>query len=1050
MINYSISLMCLVLASILFENLKICAMNPAALHAAHGAHWFLQQQKKRERNENLLKAAEKGDVAWVTSLVNDGADINHADYKNNSPLLLAAKYGHQAVVAALLSTKKIKNVDHTDQNGYTALIWGAEVGNADIAKLLVAHGANANKLYKNGSTTPVSLALEKNNDALFEALTGRKPPAASVPKKTPKPTSQPVPIPQQNKDPKLQLLEGAASNDRVLVRSLLQQGIDSNCVDSEGNTALILAAKNRHKDMVALLLLHKGTTVDQANTNFGDTALSWAAFRGDTDIVNLLISHGADVNKAGKQDITPLSLAARTGHVAVVRLLLQHHAHVNDADDRGNTPFSLAIASGEADVVELLIRHGADVHKAGKDGLTPLALAVRKGSREIIKLLAEHGADVNCAYNGITPLRVIVDKASEELTQKIAQDYISKHGKTLIATTVFGKDARVLLSTPFILNKHIPADVLAKLRSEVLKKHEELIKLLLKYGADSNYVAPDMYTPLTLATGEGWLEIVKLFLEHGAHAIAVKKGLGDALFWAVTDGHEDIALELLHYGAPINPNVEEKLRGMLENKKYSDLALSVLFGQSKRVSALLRQMPPAVLEEHRMRQCGKAPSLWQKARSAFNNYPDINTRDEFGMTVLHVAALRGDIDLIKKLLDFGADWRLHTGDGMTAHDIVKKSKDKAFAQGNVVRAGVFERIMNYINYYGTNIQNIVKAKTAYEKLSVQEKAELSNKFLQVVQAGNAQGVLDIVQQGVDSNQVNDQGETPLMLAAAAGNKDVMHMLLNHGADINQQDSMGNTALMRVIGQKSFEIAHMLIEHSADSSVTNNEGQTALTQALCTGNQDLLELLVKNGAVLDPVQSVQAIQADKYPIDTIIFLLRNGVSVTPELRAEITKRLEEKGMSQLSLAITSEDYSKLESLLCSIPQPVVTLNLARQHAAEEALQSMMQEFQQAVSSLQEPYIDINQQGADDGTTALHWAAAQGNIKAVQALLKHGAHQTLRDRCGLLPLEIAQRNMVTARTSGNAQTIARLQAVIQALNNHIQADVAQVRLEDLSLL
>ncbi|MCD6046080.1 MAG: tankyrase-2-like isoform, partial [Gammaproteobacteria bacterium] len=128
---------------------------------------------------------------------------------------------------------------------------------------------------------------------------------------------------------------------------------------------------------------------------------------GSKEIVNLLVTKGADVNRADKYGWTPLYFAAH-GDLEIVRLLLANGVdNVSRADNDGITPLHEAVAGGYIEIAKLLLVHGADINLADKAGNTPLHWSVRSKKyerRDVVKLLLIHGADVSRANNnGNTP-----------------------------------------------------------------------------------------------------------------------------------------------------------------------------------------------------------------------------------------------------------------------------------------------------------------------------------------------------------------------------------------------------------------------------------------------------------------------------------------------------------------------------------------------------------------------------------------------------------------------------------------------------------------------
>jgi len=80
------------------------------------------------------------------------------------------------------------------------------------------------------------------------------------------------------------------------------------------------------------------------------------SFRGQKEIVALLLSYNADVNPRDKYGQTPLHMAAANGHREVVELLLAKEADAN-AESDGATPARYAASSGHAAIAELLRSH---------------------------------------------------------------------------------------------------------------------------------------------------------------------------------------------------------------------------------------------------------------------------------------------------------------------------------------------------------------------------------------------------------------------------------------------------------------------------------------------------------------------------------------------------------------------------------------------------------------------------------------------------------------------------------------------------------------------
>lgn len=121
------------------------------------------------------------------------------------------------------------------------------------------------------------------------------------------------------------LMTASFNGDVEKVNTLLKE--DVNWQDSNGVTALMLASREGHTELVRILL-EKGAQVNMQK-KFGTSALIIASKRGHTEVVKLLLDHGAHVNKQGEGWMSPLMMASQYGRTEVVKLLILNNADVN-------------------------------------------------------------------------------------------------------------------------------------------------------------------------------------------------------------------------------------------------------------------------------------------------------------------------------------------------------------------------------------------------------------------------------------------------------------------------------------------------------------------------------------------------------------------------------------------------------------------------------------------------------------------------------------------------------------------------------------------------
>lgn len=91
------------------------------------------------------------------------------------------------------------------------------------------------------------------------------------------------------------------------------------------------------------------------------------------------------------------------------------------------------------------------------------------------------------------------------------------------------------------------------------------------------------------------------------------------------------------------------------------------------------------------------------------------------------------------------------------------------------------------------------------------------------------------------------GHTPLMRAALDGNTERVRELIGEGADINQRDDNDRTALMFAVINRHYETMKVLLEYGADVNAKSNKEGTALMAAALAGDLQMVQALLDKGA-----------------------------------------------------------------------------------------------------------------------------------------------------------------------------------------------------------
>jgi ankyrin repeat protein len=223
------------------------------------------------------------------------------------------------------------------------------------------------------------------------------------------------------------LVDAVKSGDRAAALALIEKRVNVNTAESDGTTALHWAVHQNDLDL-ARRLIQAGANAKVKN-DFGATPMSEAATIGNAAMIEMLVKAGADVESPNADGQTALMVVSRTGNVDAARVLIRDGANVNAREQwREQTALMWAAAQNQPAIVKLLVENGADVNARSKvnnwqrqvtaepraiyrpaGGWTPLLYSAREGCLECVRILAEAGADLNLADpERVSPLLLAV------------------------------------------------------------------------------------------------------------------------------------------------------------------------------------------------------------------------------------------------------------------------------------------------------------------------------------------------------------------------------------------------------------------------------------------------------------------------------------------------------------------------------------------------------------------------------------------------------------------------------------------------------------------
>jgi ankyrin repeat protein len=284
-----------------------------------------------------------------------------------------------------------------------------------------------------------------------------------------------------------------------------------------------LADVAKHQNWTAVRALIKEKAPVDGRLGDGATALHWAAYWDNADVVTLLVQAGANVNLVTDLGITPLYLASSNGNATTVQRLLDKGADPNIVSTAGVSPLMRAAQVGGGAAVRLLLAHGAKVNEREPSrSQTALMWAVAQRHPDVARVLIENGADVTARTR---VRRLVVNRGGPNGTS---------------ADEPYVGDVDKGGSTPLLFAA----------RSGDL----ESAKLLVAAGAGVDDRAPDGYSAMQLASHSGHSELARWLLDRGADPNAADVGF-TTLHTAVLTGDLPLVNALLAKGASPNARI---------------------------------------------------------------------------------------------------------------------------------------------------------------------------------------------------------------------------------------------------------------------------------------------------------------------------------------------------------------------------------------------------------------------------------------------------------------------------------------------------------------
>ena len=301
----------------------------------------------KDINEQFFSSIYYGSHSDVINALKNGADINYRDDRGKTALhesVLRHFDESRVKIMHSLINRGVK-LDAEDSDGETALHWAIIKSfvrdlnlKLEIINLLLKAGASPNAQNKEGDT-PLNCAIDKY----------------------------------------------WPNNQIEIIESLLQAGACPTIKNKEGRIPLHNAVDKGLLDVVKVLL--KKTAGKPTEDGLA------------------ILKEDSDVNVLDGQGLSPLQIAAYRGDMEIVRIIIDAGADLELRNTKGGTALRFAVEQDHKDIVEILCKAGADINTRLNGGFTPFDWADANGKSEMVAFLIKLGAASNLRYRLTTLLK---------------------------------------------------------------------------------------------------------------------------------------------------------------------------------------------------------------------------------------------------------------------------------------------------------------------------------------------------------------------------------------------------------------------------------------------------------------------------------------------------------------------------------------------------------------------------------------------------------------------------------------------------------------------
>jgi ankyrin repeat protein len=794
---------------------------------------------QNDLDQALILATQNHDLATFKRLQKAGASINATNAEGLTPLIIASRTGQSPLLTHIL---KEQNLKRTVVNGNTPLHEAALNGHTHCVAILLnagfkneanAKGKKALELSKNSRGVQWLVGPDKDNylkNIASKAQSLIKARKDDFPKLIAEindlPINEPIQIEWDDEviwgTPFQLFLRIHQSQIKLEDVQLIlnRRDLDPNVPDSDGNTIAHLLlqadifpkthipinwkATNHNNELpvhmaskcAGVKILHAVLQVlNQLQLNSlleavdddGDTCLHYAVLGNRTANVELLTKAEVDLSIRNHQLMTPLIIACMhpVPLLPIVKALLGAGANPNQLGTPGRCPaLVVSIVKGHDEITRTLLFNGASCRASFAQNSTYMHLTAQKGKIALLRLFAARGLSFE----------------TRDALGKLPIHEAGAAGKTNTVKSILALHPEMLDATIAAPKQHDEDQNKEEAQKEEFFKglttldltasqgHTETVEYLLARGASTETGNKKMGV-LSLAASFGTKSLLETLSPYKMSQDPNE--IGKAVIHGIQRDNLDTVMALYQKGLSVHADLGQNCTGVqIASRSGSLLSTQWLLQQG----ADPLEVSPFGQDSL---QLSAENDSWQQFELILDFVdPDLDELRNHRETLLHTAAKAGKLNNVVALLTRQASINVDDSRGFRPVHLAVQN-GRAEVTGLLLACGADTTAANKkaLNELVPENDQATKKIIAEFNALIEANSKKKDSPLQTaVRLGNALAVLVWINQDIDLDYKNAEGETALHIAVGSGLDSISHYLIRAGTDLKATNRLGKTAM----------------------------------------------------------------------------------------------------------------------------------------------------------------------------------------------------------------------------------------------------------------